>query len=345
LTTCELDNLSPAAWSSFVRDHPDGTFFHQYEWLQLVREVYGGEPYYLAAYEEGRLVGVLPLMLRRVIGAGRILISVPFADVGGVCTAHPAADQVLLEAAHDLGARLKVAYVELRQARRLDVDAPTDQTRLALEVPLSSDPEEMWRQLPRTAIRQPINRARRRGLTARTEQSPEALAQCHAIYCEATRDLGSPMHGEAFFQQIAALTAPDCYQVLVCLDEKPVGAAVAWIHRGRLMLASAMCLRRHFALNPNDLLYWALVNLGIRQGCSVLDLGRSPRGSGNYEFKKRWGAQETQLVYTFLPVRKQPRLGERREGAAYRLLSRLWPHVPMPVARAIGPRLFARIPI
>ena len=71
---------SPQERDEFVRDCPGATFFHEYDWLQLVAEVYWGQPFYVAAYEETDLVGVLPLMLRRVIGDGKILVSVPYAD-------------------------------------------------------------------------------------------------------------------------------------------------------------------------------------------------------------------------------------------------------------------------
>ena len=79
--------------------------------------------------------------------------------------------------------------------------------------------------------------------------------------------------------------------------------------------------------------------------CTTSDSGRSARDSGTYRFKQQWGAEEAALCYTFLPLARTPRLGEKRENAVYRVFSGVWQRTPLSIARAMGPRLFARLPI
>lgn len=319
----------------------------------MIRDVYGGKPYYLAAYDDGRLIGVLPLMLRRVIGAGRVLTSVPFADVGGICAHGPEAEQVLLEAAAGLGREKRVSYVELRQLdHALPGDLPCDLSRVVLRLNLPSSLDELREGLSRN-MRKKLKRAERDGLTSREYASlgPAPEAQVNAVgafydvYARNMRDLGSPMHSLRYFRAIAVAFPEASLCLHVSLEGKVVGAAFAVWSGATLTVLCAHSLRRYQQVFPNNLLYWRLFGAAIDRQCSVADFGRSPRGTGIYEFKKLWGMVDCPLCCAYIPLTKVPRLGERREGAAYRLFSRLWPHVPMPVARALGPKLFARLPV
>jgi len=356
LLTCEPYNGPPALWNAFVRDHPDGTFFHQYEWLQLVRDVYGGEPHYLAAYDQGRLVGILPLMTHWAIGVGRTLMSVPFADVGGICAVDERAAEPLMAAAADLGRRLRVNYVDLRQlGRPLPGDFPCDLSRVVLRLDLPPSAGDLRAGLSRN-MRKKLKRAEREGLTAHEYTSvgraspPDttltgAIDGFYRVYSRNMRDLGAPMHSRRYFHAIATAFPGAVFCVHVVLGAKVVGAAFAVSFRDTLTVLCAHALRQYHQVFPNNLLYWQLLECAIARGCLVADFGRSPRGTGIYEFKKLWGMQEHQLHYTYLPLAKAPRIGERREGLAYRVFSQLWPHVPMPIAQAVGPLIFARIPI
>jgi FemAB-related protein (PEP-CTERM system-associated) len=344
LLTCEPHNGSPSAWNAFVRDHPDGTFFHQYEWLQLVRDVYGGEPHYLAAYDDGRLVGVLPLMTHWAIGVGRTLISVPFSDVGGVCALDEEAEGPLLDAAAELGRRLRVNYVDLRQlGRPLPGDFPCDLSRVVLRLDLPASADDLLQGLSRN-MRKKLKRAEREGLTAR-ECGAEGLDAFYRVYSRNMRDLGAPMHSPRYFAAIAAAFPSTSLCVHVTLRGEVIGAAFAVWFGSVLTVLCAHSLRQYHHTFPNNLLYGRLLESAAARGCSVADFGRSPKDSGTYEFKKLWGMEDHPVHRTIIPVRSKPSLGERREGRAYRAFAAVWRHTPMCLARAIGPRLFARIPI
>src|SRR5256885_2986230 len=46
-------------------------------------------------------------------------------------------------------------------------------------------------------------------------------------------------------------------------------------------------LREAFALCPNFVLYWEVIRTGCRSGYRTLDLGRSFRNAGTFEFKRQ----------------------------------------------------------
>jgi len=90
--------------------------------------------------------------------------------------------------------------------------------------------------------------------------------------------------------------------------------------------------------NPNNLLYWEIIKRSCRRGETVLDFGRSPRGSSNLDFKLRWGAQELpQPFYMYAPKGEPPRMNARDPGV--QRLVRLWQRLPRALADALGPTI------
>ncbi len=339
-------NLSPEQWDNAVAQFPGATFFHQYEWLQLVREVYGGEPHYLAATNGSKVCGMLPLMVRRVIGAGRVAISVPLADEAGSLATTPDVEEALLSAARELGVSSRVSHVEVRQRHEPPSDLPVDLSRVGVELSLPDDADTLWDDF-RATIRNQVRKATKSGLQMTIESDPHsAVADAfYPIYSENTRDLGSPMHSVRFFHEVANRFPEAVHVAIVRLGDDPVGAGFALRWRDRLMVPWASSLRRYFSMCPNMILYWGLMRLAIEQGCRVFDFGRSPRDSGTFRFKTQWGGEAVPLYYCYIPVLRQPEMGEKRDSPAYRAFSAVWPKVPLPLARALGPKVFSRLPI
>ena len=58
------------AWSAFVEQCPDATFFHRIEWRDLIEEVFHHRTHFLVAERAGALVGVLPPARRPGSGCG-----------------------------------------------------------------------------------------------------------------------------------------------------------------------------------------------------------------------------------------------------------------------------------
>jgi len=331
-------------WDAYVREHPQATFAHQYEWLQMVHRVYGGRPYYLAAWENGRLVGVLPLMLRRLIGAGRVLTSIPFSDEGGVCASSGEAEQALVSLAGQLARELGAEHVELRQMQPLHLpDLACDKSRAILRMPLPAESEHLWQSLS-VNMRKKVRRARRDGLTCQVGDAG-FLRAFYGVYAQNMRDLGSPMHSLRFFEDLFEAFPEAAVAVHVKRGDQVAGAAVAIQFRDVLTVLCAHSLRALQKLFPNNLLYWKIFELAIERGCSLADFGRSPRGTGIYEFKKHWGMEECQLYRYILPVRGRPHLTDMRDSLAHRAFAFVWRRIPVGLAKTLGPPIFSRLPI
>jgi FemAB-related protein (PEP-CTERM system-associated) len=284
-------------------------------------------------------------MLRSVIGEGKVLYATPFADEGGFCTDDPEVEQALTKAAVDLGERIGADYLEVRQRRPLDGNYPCDESRVTLEMPLPDDSEVLWDDLSKN-LRKKVRRARRDGLVCE-EASSEMLPVFYDVYAANMQELGSPMHSAEFFEALFKRLPEDMFLLVVKLEEedKPVGAAVAIRFSDRLTVLCAHSLREFFDLYPNNLLYWRIFEVAIENGCRVANFGRSPVDSGIYRYKKSWHMEDHQLYYTRVPIHSEPTIDDSRESTSYSLFRKVWPKLPSSIARSIGPRIWARLPI
>jgi hypothetical protein len=103
-------------------------------------------------------------------------------------------------------------------------------------------------------------------------------------------------------------------------------------------------LREAFALCPNFVLYWEVIRFGCRNGYRMLDLGRSFKNAGTFEFKRQWGARPHTLPWLFLDVvAGAPPSVDRDRGRFERLID-LWKRVPVPVANVVGPWVRGQVP-
>jgi FemAB-related protein (PEP-CTERM system-associated) len=214
------------------------------------------------------------------------------------------------------------------------VEASTAKVNLALALP--SDPDRLWRQID-GKVRNQVRKAERSGLRLEVD-GPKFLDPFYECFAANMRDLGSPVHGRAFFRAIFESFGDDARTVLVRQGERVLGGLVALSFKDRLVVPWASTLREHRALCPNMLLYWGILRRACEEGFAWFDFGRSTRGSGTYRFKRQWGAIEEPLFWYSISLggsQSAPAGNERHRA----LLADLWRRLPFPVSRWLGPRL------
>ena len=114
LVVKRLDDSDHARWDSFVRQSPDGTFYHLAGWRRLFEEELQHDTHYLYCESGGEIVAVLPLARVKSWLFGDALISVPFLVYGGPIAINEQALDKVLQAARNLAEELGVDYLELR---------------------------------------------------------------------------------------------------------------------------------------------------------------------------------------------------------------------------------------
>jgi FemAB-related protein (PEP-CTERM system-associated) len=326
-------------WEAFVDRAPDATMMHRWVWRDVIARAYGHRTFCLAAHSEGRLRGVLPLTLVAGRMLGRHLVSMPFLDYGGVCVAGDRdAERALVRAATQLAdAERSVLVLRHAEERRLEIPVSLEKVTMVLDLGDSED--ALWRWLP-SERRNRVRKGQRHGLAA-SVGGDRSLPAFYDVLAANMRDLGSPVHHRRFFAAIMEHVGEAARIALVQEDGRPIGAALLLLHRQTISIPWVSSLRSSFKKSPNQLLYWEAMRWGISNGYRIFDFGRSSKGTGTYEAKRRWGADVVQLYWHYHPESAGPPT-EAIKRLAW--ASRLWQRLPVPVANALGPRIRRAIP-
>jgi FemAB-related protein (PEP-CTERM system-associated) len=331
------------SWDRFVESHPRATVAHLSAWGAIARQAYGHECLYLVAEDGGEIAGVLPLVRVASRLFGRRLVSMPFLDYGGVL-AEPGRgiEPALVDEALRVAREGSAQGLGLRQLHAEPLPYPTTQDRVTMLLELTTE-DAAWKALS-SERRNRVRKGDRQGLTAGWA-GPEALDDFYTVYAVNMRDLGSPVHSRGFFHAMLA-ALPGTARVLLVRerDGRAVGAAVCLFFRDTIMVPWVSSLREAFALCPNFVLYWEVLRFGCRTGYRVLDLGRSFRSAGTFEFKRQWGARPHTLPWIFVDTVAGAPVPVDRDASRFDVLVRAWKRLPVPVANLVGPWIRRHVP-
>jgi FemAB-related protein (PEP-CTERM system-associated) len=334
------------SWDRFVELHPHATLGHLRAWGPMIHTAYGHESIALAAVDAGEVVGILPLVLVKSRLFGDRLASMPFLDYGGILVDADAAPDVsaaLFEAALDAGRARGARSLGLRQFHPIGLAAPVSEDRVTMLLPLSTA-DTVWKALP-SERRNRVRKGEKNGLSA-LWGGAELLDGFYEVFAANMRDLGSPVHSRRFFTAMLALLG-ETARVLQVRDQagRPVGAAVCLFFRDMIAVPWVSSRRDAFALCPNFVLYWEVIRFGCAQGYRTLDLGRSFKNAGTFEFKRQWGAAPHPLPWIFrdlVAANGAPSVDQ--DSSRFHRLVDLWKRLPVPVANLVGPWVRRQVP-
>ncbi|MCL2790716.1 MAG: FemAB family PEP-CTERM system-associated protein [Desulfobulbus sp.] len=333
------------AWDVYVRHHPKGLAYHQFAWKSAINKAYRFGACYLLAEERGRITGVLPLILFSAPFRRKQYISLPFCDVGGVLADSTEAAGQLTEQAIALARRDKIAKVEIRAVRDVENNGdPADvsqKVRMVLDLP--GDSAQLLAGL-KAKLRSQVKKPMRDGLYVRLG-GVELLDDFYAVFVQNMRDLGSPVHSRRWIRAVV-----QCYDqqarivVVYTSGGQPAAAGVMLLHPAAVSNPWASSLRSCKHLNPNMLLYWAMLSFAADNGFPRFDFGRSTRDGGTYKFKQQWGAREIPLQWTELlhvhTIQANPGSSRLRE-----VVEEIWSRLPLNLTAFLGPHVRRHIPL
>ena len=335
------------SWDRFVEVQPRATPGHLRAWGDVIRRAYGHESIALAAVEAGEVAGILPLVLVRSPLFKDRLVSMPFLDYGGILvdadSERPAeVSRALFEAALDAGRARGARSLGLRQFGPVDLPDPVADDRVTMLLPLSTA-DSVWKALP-SERRNRVRKGEKSGLRARWGGA-ELLDGFYEVFAANMRDLGSPVHSRGFFRAMLAGLG-DAARVLHVRDGdgRPVGAAVCLFFRDTIAVPWVSSRREAFALCPNFVLYWEVIRFGCEAGYRILDLGRSFKNAGTFEFKRQWGAAPHPLPWISRDLVPGAAPSVDRDGSRFHRAVELWKRLPVPLANLAGPWVRRQLP-
>jgi FemAB-related protein (PEP-CTERM system-associated) len=207
---------------------------------------------------------------------------------------------------------------------------------------VQADTERMFSELDkklRADVRKPI----KSGLTSEYGGA-ELLDSFYPIFARNMRDLGTPVYGREFFEEILRAFPDTTYVTVVRSQGVAVASSLLTAYRDTIEAGWSSSLREYLHLKPNMLLYWQNLCLAAEKGYSTFDFGRSTIGSGTHRFKLQWGCEEKPLHWHYWVAgdRELPELNPNNRK--YQVAIRLWQRLPLAVANRLGPHIVRCLP-
>jgi serine/alanine adding enzyme len=331
-----------AEWDAFVATNPDASFYHREKWRGVFARAFRHCTEYLVARDNGAVVGVLPLVELRTRLFGRLMVSLPFVNYGGVLARDASAASALATRAASIAREHALRYVELRHVSRRFDTMPCKQHKVGMLLSLVDDPAAAWAALDRK-VRNQIKKAQKSDLSA-VEGGDELLDAFYQVFAANMRDLGTPVYSRLFFQEVLRAFPDEARVLVVSHGRTAVAGGIVLRRHDVCELPWASSLRAYRASCPNNLLYWTAIGGAIAAGCRTFDFGRSTPDEGTFHFKRQWGAEPVPLnwEYPWLGGGGVPDLTPKNPKYAFAI--ELWKRVPVSVATLIGPSIVRGIP-
>jgi serine/alanine adding enzyme len=330
------------AWNGFASQQAGYTHFHRYEWRDVMSAVFGHECIYLQAIgASGSLEGILPLVRVKSPLFGHYLVSMPFLNYGGPLGT-PAAVQALVEEAATIARRDNVKLMELRSRIELSpaIALPVSHRKITVLLELATTPEATFKRFD-AKLRSQVRKPQKEGVTV--SFGADQVDGFFHVFAHHMRDLGTPTQPKRFFEVIAKTFPDNAWFGCAYLRGQPVAGGCGFVFGDEFELTWASSLRAYNKEAPNMLLYWSLMERAIATGLKTFNFGRCTPGSGTHKFKMQWGGREEPLWWYDLAKDAEAKTPSPDDGA-FSWGPRLWRHLPVPVATALGPAIVRYIP-
>ncbi len=285
---------------------------------------------------DGRLVGVLPLFLVRSWIFGTMLVSTPQAAYGGILASSQQAQRALLSAAQELAHKEGVRFLELRSfsSELILPGLPTKDLYVAFRQELFEDPEKNLLAIPRKTraeIREGI------GNELEFRENQISISEFYGVYSRSVRALGTPVFPKSLFASGLREFGNQCKIFSVHWKGTLVAAVWTLFYKDQVLPYYGGSLREYNRLAVNNFMYWMLIKYGCENGYRIFDFGRSKKGTGSFNFKKRWGMQTDDLPYQYYLVRQESLPDTSPLNPKFSLGIRAWQKLPLFVTNSLGP--------
>ncbi len=330
-------------WDAYASGHPSAHCCHLSAWKRIIERTFGHSTLYLLSESgDGTIDGVLPMVRLRSHLFGDFLVSVPYLNYGGPCADGEDKGHALMQAAARMAEDLKVQHLEIRTETSTDYGLQVRSSKVSMRLDLAEAPDLLWQRFP-AKLRSQIKRAQQQAMTVRIGRAEE-LDAFYDVFAVNMRDLGTPVYGKSFFENVLRELPDSTWICAVYLGDKPVAAGFLMAFRDMLEIPWASSLRRYNRLSPNMLLYWSVLQFACERGFRVFDFGRSSPDSGPFKFKAQWGAAPVPLYWHYWVRDGGPLPNLTPNNPRMQLAIRVWRRLPVAITRLIGPPLVKNLP-
>jgi hypothetical protein len=328
--------LEDPGWDDLIRRHPHSSVFHSRPWLCALSLTYGYQPLALTTSSADSALkdAVLFCDVNSWI-TGRRLVSLPFSDHCEPLIEH--GDNSAFASAIEAECRAKRRkYVELRSTRSFQMDtslscATTPYVLHTIE--LDADLDTLFANLHKSSVQRKIRKAEKEGLVYEEGSTESLLKRFYDLVVLTRRRQKLPPQPYKWFSNLLRCFGDHLTVCMVSSGNRPVAGMLTLTHKLTLTYKYGAMDYDFRWVGPMQYLFWRSIVSAKKRGLQTFDLGRSHSvQDGVITFKRRLGAQESQLYYSRYSVSGKVEhafdiLGTRRMQLVGPLMGRLSPRV------------------
>jgi FemAB-related protein (PEP-CTERM system-associated) len=158
------------------------------------------------------------------------------------------------------------------------------------------------------------------------------------------RRLGTPSFPPQHFANLVREFGPRVEVGELLYEGRVVAASMCFVFGNSTHIYYACTDQDLNHLSVNYRMYAELMVRAGECGSAVFDFGRSKLDTGNFEFKKQWATVPQPLPYEILLVRRKTLPNFTPKNSKFSLPIEIWKRLPLPLTRALGPRLIRLFP-
>lgn len=304
-------------WDSFVSDHKDGSIFHTMRWKRVLDKSNLGISSYMIMEDKNKIVGVCPLYITNVFPFLRVF-TLPSSDYANPLLAKVSPSQIkealsiLFSKAASMANEYKVSFwkLYLPMSSELNRFMPNrftvEREYGSLILELDENAERMFVGKIHKKTRTSIRKAIKMGLEV-TEELPNVNDFYDLYLSTMRRNKGFPediTQLKVIWEEL--LFKKDFTVLTAKFNGKMIAVILAFLFKNKAYVWKNSSLPTCLWLNPNEFLYWKLIEQLISRGFKYLDFGPTPLNpsAGHHFFKSRFGGRMVPLCEYYVPYSK-----------------------------------------
>lgn len=325
--------VSPSPqWNYFLQKN-DHHIYHTPQFYTFITTTFSQKPLYLAVMEKGKWTALFPGVFIDHPLFGKKIISVGYLEYGGFAGKKEDVPDVLAYVKKHHG---DVSFLEIRQGLE-QFDAVLSKyckTRMEYKrflLPLGKT-GDIWNGIQKHK-RKAIKKAEADGVKVR-ELGKDDIPALYHLYLQNMRSFGSPPYGENFFRNFLSCDMGKIFGGFV--GNTLTAALVGYCYQKIIHIIIAVSDEKYLMYRPNDAVHWTYIKYGCENGYTLFDFGRTREGSGQHEYKEKFGAEMKPLhhYYLLLKAKHIPHLDPTDRKML--LASTVWRRLPLIVTEKTG---------
>lgn len=350
LRTFLAENSDRKEWDAFINKQKNSSVFHLWGWREVI-SIYNNERYNLMVKDGKNIVGVLPLIFIKSLIFGKKIISMPFCEYGGplINRKEKEALRLILKQAKKIAKEKNVEYIEFRGVPKEIVKDIEKEgfnplgKNFTFTLDLTDGIEKIWNNLEKGRVRTGVRKAEREGVVLCEVKKEKEMESYYKIWLNTQKRHGTPTHSIKLFKTMFREFHPKNMRVFLAKYEgKDIGGIILFPQGGKVLYWSSVVLSKYRRLDSQTFLVWKAIEWSVKNGYKIFDFGRTRKDTSIYFYKKAFNAKEEPLNDYILFLGKPQELVDP-DQFKFKIASKLWSKVPMPVARIIGPRIVSAI--